>query len=111
MVLVSLSHVKIGKGVSMKSRFIFVAAVAVASIRAFCAEDVSDYRRGGLVAGGPMSVQVDEGAALDLLAFDNRQPIDAITIDCMAGGDTVSTARSAGVMDALLYCRRDWSYM
>ena len=108
MVLVSLSHVKIGKGVSMKSRFIFVAAVAVASIRAFCAEDVSDYRRGGLVAGDPMSsVQVDEGAALDLLAFDNRQPIDAITIDCMAGGDTVPTARSAGVMDALLYCRRD----
>ena len=30
MVLVSLSHVKIGKGVSMKSRFLFVAAIAMA---------------------------------------------------------------------------------
>ena len=95
----------------MKSRFLFVATIAMASIRAYCAEGVLDYRRGGLVAGDPMSVQVDEGAALDLLAFDNRQPIDAITIDCMVGGDTVPTARSAGVMDALLYCRRDWSYM
>ena len=107
MVLVSLSHVKIGKGVSMKSRFLFVSKIAMASIRDYCAEGVLDYRRGGLVVGDPMSVQVDEGAALDLLAFDNRQPIDAITIDCMVGGDTVPTARSAGVMDALLYCRRD----
>ena len=95
----------------MKSRFLFVATIAMASIRAYCAEGVLDYRRGGLVVGDPMSVQVDEGAALDLLAFDNRQPIDAITIDCMVGGDTVPTARSAGVMVALLFRRQDWSYM
>ena len=36
-----------------------------------------------------LSVQVDGGATLDLLAFDDGQPIGTVTIDLAAGGGTV----------------------
>lgn len=54
---------------------------------------LTGYRRGGLTAGDPVSVQVDEGATLDLLAFDEGQPIDTITIDCAEGAGTVKGGR------------------
>ena len=41
----------------------------------------------------PLSVQVDDGATLDLLAFDDGQPIDSVTIDLAAGGGTVKGSR------------------
>ena len=47
------------------------------------------YRHGGLEVMDPLSVQVDEGASLDLLAFDEGQPIEAITIDLASGAGTV----------------------
>jgi hypothetical protein len=47
------------------------------------------YRHGGLAVMDPLSVQVDEGASLDLLAFDEGQPIEAITIDFASGAGTV----------------------
>ena len=47
------------------------------------------YRHGGLAVVDPLSVQVDEGATLDLLAFDAGQPVEAITIDLAAGGGTL----------------------
>lgn len=47
------------------------------------------YRHGGLAVMDPLSVQVDEDATLDLLAFDDGQPIDAITIDFASGAGTV----------------------
>jgi hypothetical protein len=47
------------------------------------------YRHGGLAVMDPLSVQVDEEATLDLLAFDDGQPIDAITIDFASGAGTV----------------------
>ena len=47
------------------------------------------YRNGGLAAVDPLSVQVDDGATLDLLAFDDGQPVEAITIDLAAGGGTM----------------------
>lgn len=47
------------------------------------------YRNGGLAAMDPLSVQVDDGATLDLLAFDDGQPVDSITIDLAAGGGTL----------------------
>ena len=37
----------------------------------------------------PLSAQVDEGASLDLLAFDDGQPIEAITIDLTSGAGTI----------------------
>ena len=51
------------------------------------------YRHGGLAAMDPLSVQVDDGATLDLLAFDDGQPVDAITIDLSSGGGTVKGGR------------------
>ena len=56
---------------------------------------LTGYRRGGLVAGDPVSVQVDDGAILDLLAFDEGQPIDSVTIDCAEGGGTVKGGKVA----------------
>jgi hypothetical protein len=47
------------------------------------------YRHGGLAVMDPLSVQVDEETTLDLLAFDEGQPIDAITIDFASGAGTV----------------------
>jgi hypothetical protein len=47
------------------------------------------YRHGGLAVMDSLSVQVDEEATLDLLAFDEGQPIDAITIDFASGAGTV----------------------
>lgn len=41
----------------------------------------------------PLSVQVDDGAMLDLLAFDAGQPIDAVTIDLALGAGTVKGGR------------------
>ena len=41
----------------------------------------------------PLSVQVDDGATLDLLAFDAGQPIDAVTIDLALGAGTVKGGR------------------
>ena len=41
----------------------------------------------------PLSIQVDEGASLDLLAFDEGQPIEAITIDLTSGAGTVKGGR------------------
>lgn len=51
------------------------------------------YRNGGLAVMDPLSVQVDEGASLDLLAFDEGQPIEAITIDLTSGAGTVKGGR------------------
>ena len=53
------------------------------------------YRNGGLAVVDPLSVQVDEGATLDLLAFDDGQPVEAITIDLAAGGGTLKGGRIA----------------
>ena len=47
------------------------------------------YRHGGLAVVDPLSIQVDDGATLDLLAFDDGQPVDSITIDLAAGGGTL----------------------
>ena len=46
------------------------------------------YRNGGLETVDPLSVQVDDGATLDLLAFDDGQ-----TIDLAAGGGTLKGGR------------------
>ena len=51
------------------------------------------YRNGGLEVMDPLSVQVDDGAMLDLLAFDAGQPIDAVTIDLALGAGTVKGGR------------------
>ncbi len=51
------------------------------------------YRNGGLATVDPLSVQVDDGATLDLLAFDDGQPVEAITIDLAAGGGTLKGGR------------------
>ena len=52
------------------------------------------YRNGGLAPmPAPLSVQVDDGATLDLLAFDDGQPIGTVTIDLAAGGGTVKGGR------------------
>ena len=51
------------------------------------------YRNGGLEVMDPLSVQVDDGATLDLLAFDAGQPIDAVTIDLALGAGTVKGGR------------------
>jgi len=56
---------------------------------------LTGYRRGGLVAGDPVSVQVDDGAILDLLAFDAGQPIDSVTIDCAEGAGMVKGGKVA----------------
>ena len=56
---------------------------------------LTGYRTGGLVAGDPVSVQVDGGATLDLLAFDEGQPIDAVTIDCLKGAGVVKGGKIA----------------
>jgi hypothetical protein len=53
------------------------------------------YRNGGLAVMDPLSVQVDEEATLDLLAFDDGQPIDAITIDFASGAGTVKGGKIA----------------
>lgn len=53
------------------------------------------YRNGGLVPMDPLSVQVDDGATLDLLAFDDGQPVEAMTIDLAAGGGTLKGGRIA----------------
>ena len=53
------------------------------------------YRNGGLATVDPLSVQVDDGATLDLLAFDDGQPVEAITIDFAAGGGTLKGGRIA----------------
>ena len=53
------------------------------------------YRNGGLAVVDPLSVQVDDGATLDLLAFDDGQPVEAITIDLAAGGGTLKGGRIA----------------
>ena len=48
------------------------------------------YRNGGLAAmPDSLSIQFDDGATLDLLAFDDGQPIDSVTIDLASGGGTV----------------------
>ena len=53
------------------------------------------YRHGGLAVVDPLSIQVDDGATLDLLAFDDGQPVDAITVDLAAGGGTLKGGRIA----------------
>lgn len=56
---------------------------------------LTGYRTGGLSASDPVSVQVDGGATLDLLAFDEGQPIDAVTIDCLKGAGVVKGGKIA----------------
>ena len=53
------------------------------------------YRHGGLAVVDPLSIQVDDGATLDLLAFDDGQPVDSITIDLAVGGGTLKGGRIA----------------
>lgn len=48
------------------------------------------YRNDGLAAlSEPLSVQVDDGAMLDLRAFTEGQPIGSLTIDMDTGGGTI----------------------
>ena len=54
----------------------------------------TNYRIGGLAAmESPLSVQIDGGGTLDLLAFDDGQEVDAITVDLAAGAGTLRGGR------------------
>ena len=54
----------------------------------------ANYRIGGLASmENPLSVQIDGGGTLDLLAFDDGQEVDAITVDLAAGAGTLRGGR------------------